>query len=123
MIEFRITGTDEIIEERGNAFIALREVAWGNSDNGKLELRKWYTDSEGNENPNKGVVFLSEKTPDLITEKMIDLGYGDTEYILRELKKRVDYDAAMYNIENNINKNNDDVEYFVPTDELFNYKG
>ena len=122
MFEYKITGTDEIIEEKGNAFIALREVTWGNSTKGKLELRKWYTDSDGNDTPNKGVVFLSEETPNLITEKMIELGFGDTESLLRELQKRDDYEIAMYNIENNVKENKpDNVNYFIPSDDLFNY--
>lgn len=122
MFKYKITGTDEIIEEKGNAFIALRKVAWGDSTEGKLELRKWYTDSDGNDTPNKGVVFLSEETPNLITEKMIELGFGDTESLLRELQKRDDYEIAMYNIENNIKENQpDNVNYFIPSDDLFNY--
>ena len=31
-----------VIEERANTFIALRKIAWGDSDKYNLDLRKYY---------------------------------------------------------------------------------
>ena len=49
---------DHTIDEKGNTFIALRKIAWGDSENYKLDLRKYYTTEDG-ERMNKGVSFLT----------------------------------------------------------------
>ena len=33
---------DYTIDEKGNSFIALRKIKWGNSSEFRLDLRKWF---------------------------------------------------------------------------------
>lgn len=125
MYEFNLTGIDEIIEEKGNAFIALREVAWG-SGNSKLEIRKWYTNANGDETPSKGVTFMTEDGPNQLVETMTGLGYGDTERVLQKLNEREDFRPALNNILNNPDDKFHDStapsqNLYVPSDDLFDY--
>lgn len=69
---------DYTIDEKGNTFIALRKIDWGNKGEYKLDLRKYYA-SETGETMSKGLSFLTEEGPDELTKVLIETGYGDAE--------------------------------------------
>ena len=71
---------DYTIDEKGNTFIALRKIDWGNNGNYKLDLRKYYA-SESGETMSKGVSFLTEDGPNELTKVLIETGYGDDKEI------------------------------------------
>ena len=84
--KYSIRGINRVIEEKGSSFIALRQIAWGagpedevDPEKIKLDLRKYRTDSEGNEVMSKGVSFMTEE------------GYGDTGKCISILKYRGDF--------------------------------
>lgn len=91
--EIKEDGINELIEEKGNTILALREVAW-NGRKAHLELRKWIIDENGDK-PMKGVSFSSEETPNILVDKMTELGFGNTENIINNIKEREDFDAAL----------------------------
>lgn len=76
---------DYTIDEKGNTFIALRKIAWGDSDNYKLDLRKYYTTEEG-ERMNKGVSFLTDEGPNELTRVLVDNGYGNAMDIAESIR-------------------------------------
>lgn len=69
---------DYTIDEKGNTFIALRKIDWGNKGDYKLDLRKYYA-SETGETMSKGVSFLTDDGPNELTKVLIETGYGDDE--------------------------------------------
>ena len=71
---------DYTIDEKGNTFIALRKIDWGNKGDYKLDLRKYYA-SESGETMSKGVSFLTEEGPHELTKVLLETGYGDAEEI------------------------------------------
>lgn len=113
---------DEIIDEKvnGNAFIALRKVAWGNGPH-KLELRKWVIDSEGNEKPMKGLSFFDEVegTNNLINT-LLKNDYGKTTDVLLSIKDRDDFNESLDNVLNNknIKEEDDNYDYYDPREAL-----
>lgn len=118
-------GISEVVDEgRGNSFIALKELKWG--DNGKyhLDLRKWYVKSDGTEFPGKGVSFQTEEGPHSLTKIMLENGYGHSKDVLMAIKDREDIPTEIKDsIESNIDKMNidstdEDVKYYDPG-ELF----
>lgn len=91
--EIKEDGINELIEEKGNMILALREVAW-NGRQAHLELRKWIVDENGDK-PMKGVSFSNEETPNILVNKMTELGFGDTEVVLNNLKSRDNFDESL----------------------------
>lgn len=73
------------VDEKGNAFIALRYINWGDSETAKLDLRKYYATSEG-ERMNKGVSFLTEEGPHELTRVLIDNNFGNAEEIANSIR-------------------------------------
>ena len=71
---------DYTIDEKGNAFIALRKIKWGNSDNFKLDIRKYYASAEGDK-MQKGVSFLTDDGPNELARVLLKTGYGDAKEI------------------------------------------
>lgn len=86
-------GINELIDEKGNMVLMLREVAWNGRD-AHLELRKWIVDVD-KEQPMKGVSFITPEGPNKLTEVLADKGFGDTEKLLKSLKGREDFDNAL----------------------------
>lgn len=79
---------DYTIDEKGNTFIALRKIDWGNKGEFKLDLRKYYA-SESGETMSKGLSFLTEDGPDELTKVLIETGYGnDAELANAIIEKR-----------------------------------
>ena len=71
---------DFTIDEKGNTFIALRKIDWGNKGDFKLDLRKYYA-SESGETMSKGLSFLTDEGPNELTKVLIENGYGNDEEI------------------------------------------
>ena len=51
---------NEIVDESGNTFIALRRLRWNSNSPFKLDLRKWFVSSTGEETAGKGLSFIIE---------------------------------------------------------------
>lgn len=71
---------DYTIDEKGNKYIALRKIDWGNNGEYKLDLRKYYTNSEGEERMSSGVV-LNDDAANELTNILVEQGYGDDEQL------------------------------------------
>lgn len=113
---------DFTIDEKGNSFIALRKVQWGGKGEYKLDIRKWYSSSEGEDVVGKGVSFLTEEGPHELTKVLVDNGFGNTNEILHGLSKREDFNKcieALNNGEDILNINIDDEDYYDPSEILF----
>lgn len=118
---------DHTFDEKGNTFLALRKIAWGDSDNVKLDIRKWYTNSAGEETIGKGVSFLTEEGPHELAKVLLENGYCDTFQVIESIKNRENFMTSLvrslnkeYLEENGINV--DDVEleeeYYDPKEML-----
>lgn len=98
-----IDNVDHIFDEKGNTFLALRKISW-NDREPKLDLRKWYVNSEGEETVGKGISFLTEDGPNELTRILVKEGYGDTNELMEYLSKREDFDKDKYDIDSLIKK-------------------
>jgi hypothetical protein len=101
-IYFLHDGYDQIIDEKGSQFIALRKVQWckdatteKDPEKAHFELRRWRVDPEKGETPSKGVVFLTEDGPSNCVSGLIEAGFGDTKECLLKLKERDDFRDAV----------------------------
>lgn len=94
---------DNIIDEKGNSFIALRKVQWGDKGDYKLDLRKWFINADGEETVGKGVSFLTEDGPHELTKTLVDNGYGHTNEVLQGIYHREDFETCLENLRNGIN--------------------
>ncbi len=118
--------TNEIIEEKGNQFTALRTIQWikeGDTPDptkAKLELRRWIIDKDGTERANKGVVFMTEEGPHQLVEIMTENNYGRTKEIMKALVKRADFKDSVINL-NKEDVDDSDGEYFDMRDMLLSY--
>lgn len=120
-----IDGIDHLIDEKGNSFISMRKMYWGdNPDSAKLEIRKYYNNSDGSEKPSKGVTFLTEDGPHNLTHALVGMGYGNTTKVLESLSERDDFRKSLNNV---LNENDEFYDNSVPEDvfvgeeELFDY--
>lgn len=99
--KYSFRGINRIVEERGNQFIRFAQIAWKGEDEEcepneiKYDLRKYTTDSDGNERMLKGVSFLSEEGPHELTHILVEEGFGNTEKIIDILKTRDDFKSAV----------------------------
>lgn len=113
-------GMDEIFDERGNVFLAMRKVQWckpgaePDPEKGKLELRRWHMKPEG-ETPSKGFSFLTEEGPNELVNVLVSNGYGHTKDILMRLKERNDFEESVKAIYDEVDH---DDEYFDPREAL-----
>lgn len=95
---------NEVFDEQGSTFIALRRVQWCKDgkeperEKAKLELRKWRITPEGDERPDKGFSFLTEEGPHELVKVLIHNGYGRTKDILTELSSRDDFVESVQNL-------------------------
>lgn len=88
---YKVEKEYDIIDERGNAVIALRQVSWFDKPS-KLEIRKWRITPDGDERSDKGVPFLTEQGPHTLAEVLVENNFGDTNKILTSLSNRDDFD-------------------------------
>ena len=81
---------DFILQEAGNSSVNLRKIAWGNSENFKLDIRKWVY-KDGQETAMKGVTMTEEGGHELACI-LVENGYGDTRRLMDAIKKRNNID-------------------------------
>lgn len=113
-------GIDNIFDESGNRFSALRKIAWvPNRDDIKLEdyeekakfeIRNWMVNDAG-EVPLKGYTFMSDEGPNELTKALVHEGFGNTKDILKELRTRDDFKESVETI-NDSEADSTDGEYF-----------
>lgn len=102
---------DDVIDEvPGSSFIALRKLRWSENSPFKLDIRKWYTNNEGEEIAGKGVGFMTEEGPDNLIEALLKHGYGDTRKTLCGIKDREDFLPAVKEIITEQGINLDDIK-------------
>ena len=115
---------DYTIDEKGNTFIALRKIDWGNKGEYKLDLRKYYA-TESGENMNKGVSFLTEDGPNELTKVLIETGYGNDDEIanaiienrigiLARINKELSENENLLEMINSADLDIDDDEFYDP---------
>ena len=86
-------GINEIISEKNNTVIMLREIAWAERDY-NLEIRKWFINSDG-ETAGKGISFNDKETPHVLVNTMTRLGFGNTKTIIDNIKTRNDFEKSL----------------------------
>lgn len=98
-------------EVPGNSFLALRKLRWSPNSSFKLDIRKWYTNSSGEEIAGKGVSFMTAEGPENLIQALLENGYGDTRKTLNGIKDRDDFAVAVKEVimENNINLDSIDI--------------
>lgn len=96
-----LEGFDYILDESNNTFTALRKIAWGNSENYRLDIRKYYNTAEG-ERMAKGCSFSDDAAHELV-KVLVENNYGDTRDIISGIKDRDDF---MYSLSKVIGKDN-----------------
>jgi len=83
---------NEVFDETsGNAFLALRKLRWNESSPFRLDIRKWFTNAEGEEIAGKGVSFMTPEGPENLIQALLKHGYGDTRKTLNGIKDREDF--------------------------------
>lgn len=82
-------------EVPGSSFLALRKLRWNSSSPFKLDIRKWYTNAQGEEIAGKGVSFMTSEGPENLIQALLENGYGDTRKTLRGIKDRDDFAVAV----------------------------
>lgn len=115
---------DNIFDEKGNTFLALRKVYWGNSTEPKLDLRKWYTTAKG-ETVGKGFSFLTEDGPNELARVLLVNNFGETEQVIESIKDRPDFKSSLVKVlgddvkDIDIELDDDEVEtYYDPKEVL-----
>ena len=96
-IEYTVGDLNRIVEEKGNVFIALREMKWCAADvekDFKVDIRKYYMSAEG-ETVSKGISFGTEEGPHELTRVLAEEGFGHTDDILEAIKDREDFMASL----------------------------
>lgn len=87
---------DEVFDEGvGSSFLALRKIRWNENSPYKLDIRKWFTNSDGSEVAGKGVSFITENGPNGLIKALLKNNYGDTRDVLNSIKTRDDF---LYNV-------------------------
>lgn len=107
-----MNGYDYLFDEKGNSFLALREVKWNNGKT-NLELRKWFNNADGSEIAGKGFSFLTEDGPHELVNTMLKNDFGRTEEVLEIIKKREDFNDSLSHIDHKID-DKDSTEYYDP---------
>ena len=105
-VSMKIDGSINTIIEQlpgSNSFLSMRMISW-NQAQPRLDIRRWYTDSQGNENPGKGFSFATESGPNNLAVALVQNGYGETTQILNSIKNREDFEESLNEILGKTNK-------------------
>lgn len=115
-----MNGYDYLFDEKGNSFLALREVAW-NDGKTNLELRKWFNSADGSEVAGKGFSFLTEEGPHELVNVLLRNEFGRTDEVLEIIKEREDFNQSISitlgdekSKELNIESDESSIEYYDP---------
>lgn len=113
-------GFDHVFDEKANTFLALRKIYWNNKEEPKLDIRKWYTSSDGTEKMGKGVSFLTDEGPHELTRVLLVNGYGNTEQVLESIKDRDDFKTSLVKVLGDDSDIVDDIDtgYYDPKEVL-----
>lgn len=117
---------NEVFDEQGSTFIALRRVQWVRGENqpdknkSKLELRKWRITPEGDERADKGFSFLTEQGPHELAKVLVHNGYGKTKDIITELAQRDDFVDSVKHLDDKNIISSSGGEFFDIRKELIN---
>lgn len=84
---------DEVIEETGNQFVALRLLSI-NDGAMAYDIRSYYN-TENGERMGKGCRIKTREGMDTLTNKMLEHGFGDTKECVKILKQREDFKEAL----------------------------
>ena len=103
---------NEVFDEApgSNSFLALRKLRWSETGNFKLDIRKWYTNSEGEEIAGKGVSFITEDGPNNLINALMKHGYGETRGILESISGRPDFLPNVKRVIGNMNTTLDNID-------------
>ena len=83
---------NEVFDEgSGNSFLALRKLRWAEGSDFKLDIRRWYVNSAGEEVAGKGVSFITELGPSNLAESLLRLGHCDTRTVIDSIRERKDF--------------------------------
>jgi hypothetical protein len=99
-------------DERGSQCGVIRKVQWvkngaePDESKAKLEIRKVYLSSEGEEKLAKGYTFSTDEGPHELAQNLIKIGYGHTKEVLTELAKRDDFKETIYHINDDAEEDN-----------------
>lgn len=87
-----------------NSFLALRRLKWSDNSPFRVDIRKWFTNAEGEEIAGKGVSFMTPEGPGNLINALLENGFGDTRETISSLKNREDFAVALKEVivENNI---------------------
>ena len=108
---------DFTIDEKGNTYIALRKIDWGNKGDYKLDLRKYYASDSG-ETMSKGVT-MSDNAADELVKVLLETGYGDDTEITETILNHRPYLAAKIKKEMEKNPKWDNIEVFDNEDNFY----
>lgn len=75
---------DFVLEEKANVFVALRKVKWGDSDEFKVDIRKYISTDHG-EQMKKGCTFISDNGVNELTKVLLEQGYGQPDDIINTI--------------------------------------
>lgn len=103
---------NEVFDEApgSNSFLALRKLRWSETGKFKLDIRKWYTNNEGEEIAGKGVSFITEDGPNNLINALMKHGYGETRGILESISSRSDFLPNVKRVIGNMNTTLDNIE-------------
>ena len=96
---------DKIFDEApGNSFLAVRKLRWNQNSEFKLDIRKWFTNSNGEEIAGKGVSFMTPEGPSNLVKALLEIGVAETKPVLDGLKDRDDFLVSVKEVleENNM---------------------
>lgn len=109
--EYDPEGIDQIISEKGDYFLALREVRWSSTKEFKNDLRRYRSSEEG-DIALKGCSFSDEEGDELV-RVLIEEGFGDNDELAdiitshrpdlcNILKSTFDEDAEMSDVDSRV---------------------
>ncbi|MGL5749330.1 MAG: hypothetical protein ACRCXT_02295, partial [Paraclostridium sp.] len=107
-------GLDCVFDEKGNTFLAMRKVRWSENGEFKLDLRKYYINSDGEEVVGKGLSFMTEEGPHELTKSLIDNGYGHTQDIIEGVMNRPDFEQCLEYAKDGVRPEDNNDIYFDP---------
>ena len=107
-----------IVDENSNSHISIRKIKWFDRT-AKLDIRVWRKTADGDEYPSKGFTFLTDNGPHRLTEKMVSLGYGDTDVLMKMLEARPE-DSSLADAVSYEDESADFVDdgYVIPDDDI-----
>ena len=125
---------DHIFDEKGSTFLSLRKIYWGSVDDPekidkskiKLDMRRWHTNADGEENVGKGLSFLTDQGANNLTRILVENNYGKTKEILHAMKDRDDFRISLNSVLGKDDEHYDDTikeeDLYIPGDSLFDYE-